>query len=155
MTIDFKTADYFPWTFKFVGILLGIGALVALTKLILVGVVLVIVAAILLSTNYRLSIDQANKQYKEYLWLLGMKRGDWLPFEQIDYLFIKKKYASQKMNMESLSNTVRKPVYDAYLRFSEDHKLFVGSYENKSMIINKLKPVADQLGVDLVDYDET
>ncbi|MEM8893314.1 MAG: hypothetical protein AAGC88_01980 [Bacteroidota bacterium] len=152
--IDFKTADYFPWTFKFLGGLLVIGALVAFTKPIILGLGLLILALIFLTTYHRLSIDQTNKQYKEYIWVLGMKKGEWKPFEKIDYLFINKKSASQKMNMESLSNTIRKPVYDAYLRFSEDHKLFVGSSESKSSIINKLKPIADQLDVELIDYDE-
>jgi len=137
-----------------VGGLLGIGVVVALTKvMLLLAAVFLVFEVLLLTTNYRLSIDQANNQYKEYIWVLGIKRGDWKPYEKLDYLFINKKFVSQKMNMESLSNTIRKPVYDGYLRFSEDHKLFVGSSDSKSSLIQRMKPIADQLGVELVDYD--
>ncbi len=136
------------------GGLLGIGVVVALTKvMLLLAAVFLVFEVLLLTTNYRLSIDQANNQYKEYIWVLGIKRGDWKPYEKLDYLFINKKFVSQKMNMESLSNTIRKPVYDGYLRFSEDHKLFVGSSDSKSSLIQRMKPIADQLGVELVDYD--
>ena len=151
--LDFKTGDYFPWTFKFLGVLSGIGALVAFTKLMTLGLVFLILGAVLVTTNYRLSIDPANKQYKEYIWLLGIKRGYWKPYEKIDYLYINKKFTRQKMNMESLSNTIRRPVYDGYLRFSADHKLFIASRDKKSSLINTLKPIAGQLSVELVDYD--
>lgn len=150
--VDFKTTRYFPGTFIFLGGLFVIGGLVALTKIVALGLLLFVVAAFLFTTTYGITIDLSQKRCHDYLWMLGFKKGEWRRFEEIEYFFIKKRSASQTMHMKSITNTVRKPVYDGYLRFSEDNKVFIATFEDKAKLIAKLKPIADQLGVDVIDY---
>ncbi len=150
--LDFKTTRYFPGTFIFLGGLLVIGGLIALTKILALGLVLLLVAAFLFTTTYGITIDLGQKRYHDYLWMLGFKKGEWRSFEKVEYFFIKKRNASQTMHMKSITNTVHKPVYDGYLRFSEDNKVFIATFEDKAKLIAKLKPLADQLGVDVIDY---
>lgn len=150
---DFKTTRYFPGSFIFLGVLLVICGLVALTKIIVLGLLLFLIAAFLLTTSYGLTINLEQKHYHDYLWVLGYKKGEWKSFEGIDYFFIKKHNATQTMHMKSITNTVRRPVYDGYLRFSEKHKIFIASFEKKNKLLAKLEPIAAALSVEIVDYD--
>jgi hypothetical protein len=151
--IDFKTTNYFPGTFIFLGVLLVICGLVAVTKILLLGLLLFAIAVFLLTTTYRLTIDMDQQRYHDYLWMLGYKKGEWISFERIDYFFIKRRNASQTMHMKSITNTVHKPVYDGYLKFSDDHKVFIATYEHKDELMAKLKPMAEKLEVKIVDHD--
>ncbi|MEQ8712667.1 MAG: hypothetical protein RIC80_06600 [Cyclobacteriaceae bacterium] len=150
--LDFKTTRYFPGTFIFLGVLLAIGGLIALTKTIALGLVLLLAAAFLFTTTYGITIDLSQKKYHDYLWMLGFKKGEWRSFENIEYFFIKQRKASQKMNTMYISSIAHNIIYDGYLRFSEDNKVFIATFEDKAKLIAKLKPLADQLGVDVIDY---
>ena len=152
--LDFKTTRYFPGTFIFLGGLLVICGLVALTKIIVLGLLLFLIAAFLLTTTYGLTINLEQKHYHDYLWVLGYKKGGWKSFECIDYFFIKQRNVTQTMHMKSITNTVHKPVYDGYLRFSEKNKIFIASFENKNKLLAKLEPMARQLDLEIVDYAE-
>ncbi|MEQ9301869.1 MAG: hypothetical protein RIF33_25035 [Cyclobacteriaceae bacterium] len=152
--IDFNTTRYFPGTFIFLGALLFVCGLVALTKSVALGLLLFLISAFLLTTTYGMTIDMEQKRYHDYLWMLGYKKGKWHSFERVDYFFIKKRNASQTMHMKSITNTVHKPVYDGYLRFSEEDKVFIATYEKKSKLLAKLKRMAKQLEVEIVDYDQ-
>lgn len=152
--VDFKTTRYFPGTFIFLGVLLVIGGLLALTKIVVLGLVLLLVAVFLFTTTYGITIDLKQKRYHDYLWMLSYKKGEWKSFEKIDYFFIKKRNASQTMHMKSITNTVHKPVYDGYLRFSEDNKIFIATFEHKEKLLAKLTSMANQLALEIVDYDK-
>ena len=151
-TTDFKTSGYFPWTVIFLGLLLAFVGLLLLTKTIIVGLITLVVSLLILTTHYRLTIDFDNKLYHDYLWILGIKHGDKGKFETIEYLFIKRSAVTQKMNLRVASSSIRKEVFDAYLKFSENDKIHLMTKDNKKYLIQKIKTMASKLQLDIVDY---
>ncbi len=152
--IDFKTSGYFSPTITFVGGLLGIlGAAVLITNTI-AGIIMLLLGFIVVTTHYRISINFDKKIYHDYVWILGFKSGDKCNFENIEYLFIKKNKISQTMSLRVASSTIRKEVYDGYLKFSEDNKLHLLTKDSKNDLIKKLRTISKSLKVKIIDYSE-
>ncbi len=153
-TIDFKTSAYFPGTILFLGVLLGIvGLFIVITKTI-VGLILILLCLIIFTTHYRLKIDFDSKEFYEYLWILGIKHGDKGKFETMEYLFITKNKISQTMNHMAGSSTLKKEVYDGYLKFSETSKIHLATFDHKKDLLKKLHAISIQLKVGILDYSE-
>jgi hypothetical protein len=150
--VDFKTAGYFSGTILFVtAFFVLVGAVVVAVNAI-VGIVILITCVIVFTTHYRLSIDFENKVCHDYLWILGLKNGEKLKFEKIEYLFIKKKKVSQTMSIRVASSTIRSEVYDGYLKFSETEKIHLMTKDNKKDLLDKLRIISSALKVKIVDY---
>ncbi|MEZ4972486.1 MAG: hypothetical protein R2820_04215 [Cyclobacteriaceae bacterium] len=152
--IDFKTLPYFSGTMTFLGVLLLFSGLWMMSMNILVGLVLVLLSVVILTTHYRVSIDLDNKSFHDYLWILGIRRGERGQFDNLEYLFIKKNKISQTMRLKVASTTVRKEVYDGYLRFSVSHKIHLLTMDDKSKLMNRLKVIAQQLNSRVIDYSD-
>ena len=103
------------------------------------------IGLVVVSTHYRLSVDNETKTYHDYLWILGIKHGDKGRFNKVEYLFIRKGHITQKMNSRIHSTTIRKQVFDGYLKFSEENKIHLVSMENKNDLTKRLKSIAEQL----------
>lgn len=152
--IDFKTSGYFSPTINFVGGLLGILGAAVTTTSPLAGIIMLLLGFIVVTTHYRLSINFDKKIYHDYVWILGFKSGDKCNFENIEYLFIKKNRVRQTMNLRVASSTIRKEVYDGYLKFSEDNKLHLLTKDSKNDLIKKLRSISTTLKVKIIDYSE-
>jgi hypothetical protein len=151
--VDFKTSLYFPLTFIFFGGLLGVGGIaLVVSGSPVIGAVLLLVGLVLLTTHYRLAINFDKKTYHDYVWILGLKQGEKVRFENIEYLFIKKSRVSQTMSVRVASSTIQKEVYDGYLKFSEKDKIHLLTKDNKNDLIAKLKEISSALKVKIVDY---
>jgi hypothetical protein len=151
--VDCKTSLYFPLTFIFFGALLGVGGIaLVVSGSPVIGVVLLLVGLVLLTTHYRLAINFDKKTYHDYVWILGLKHGEKVKFENIEYLFIKKSRVSQTMSVRVASSTIQKEVYDGYLKFSEKDKIHLLTKDNKNDLIAKLKEISSALKVKIVDY---
>ena len=152
--IDFKTSGYFSGTIMFFGIfLLFIGLLVMATHGP-VGLIMPLISIIIFSTHYRLKVDLDNKVFHDYLWILGIKHGEKGKFDQVEYLFIKRSKVSQTMRLKAASTTIRKEVYDGYLKFSETNKIHLLTEDDKTELIRKLKVMSEKLSSKIVDYSE-
>jgi hypothetical protein len=153
-TIDFKTSNYFtgmPYVLGF--ILAPIGFILLFSPQVIVAAILLVAGITILSTHYRLSIDHTNKRYTEYVFLLGMKTGvERKSFSSIEYLFIKKVRVSQTLNSRASSRTIQKEQYNGFLKFSELDKVHLMTYESKSVLLKKLRVIADLLGLKIQDY---
>lgn len=151
---DFKTSNYFsgmPYVLGF--ILAPIGFVLLFSPKIVVGAILLLAGIVILTTHFRLAIDQRKKEYIEYISLLGMKVSRELhSFSQIQYLFIKKTKVSQTLNSRASSRTIQKEQFDGYLKFSEDDKLHLMTFENKGTLLKRLRPIANLLSTKIVDY---
>lgn len=86
--------------------------------------------------------------------VLGFKHGERGTFEHIEYLFIKKSVLTQTMQLRVASSTIRKEVFDAYLKFSEREKIHVLTMDSKERLLATLTPVASQLKTRVIDYSE-
>ncbi|GCC51763.1 hypothetical protein SanaruYs_19920 [Chryseotalea sanaruensis] len=152
--VDFKTSNYFSWHVHAMAAGLVIIALVVFAKSILGGFAILLVCAIIFTTHYRLKIDFEKKEYRDYLWIFGLKDGKKYSFDALAYFFIKTNRVSQTMGLKAANTTVVKEVYDAYLKFSDDEKLHVISSNTKAKILKKLIPVAENLNIKILDYTD-
>jgi hypothetical protein len=152
--IDFRTSNYFPDFIRLGGIALLFTGLLAFLTNVTAGIILCFIGFILVSSHYRLTIDFPEKIYRDYLWILGLKKGEARKFEHIEYIFIKRNMMSQTMNLRVASSTVTKYVFDGYLKFSEQDKVYLLSRDNKKNLIKKLKQISAKLNVKILDYSE-
>jgi hypothetical protein len=153
-TVDFKTSAYFPWHITFGGVFLfGLG-LAVLNLNVLVALALIIVGLVIITTHYRLQVDLDNKTYHDYLWIAGFKNGEKGVFHQIEYLFINKSKVKETMQLRVASSAIQREVFNGYLKFSEQDKVHLLTLDSKESLIKKIKGIASQLKVDVVDYSE-
>lgn len=152
--IDMKTSGYFSGPIIFSGILLLFTGLLVIATHGPVGLIMLLISIIIFSTHYRLKVDFDNKVFHDYLWILGIKHGEKGRFDNVEYLFIKRSKVSQTMRLRAVSTTIRKDVYDGYLKFSETNKIHLLTEDDKSELIRKLKIMSEQLNSKIVDYSE-
>ncbi len=153
-SIDFKTSDYFSRGILLSGMILGLAGVAIIFIKPVAGVVIILVGIVITTTHYRLEVDFSGKVFRDYLWMLGFKIGDEQKFERIEYLFITKSKTSQVMNSQVSSSTVRKDVYNGYLKFSEKDKLHLLTEDSKKDLIKKLEKISKKLNVEIVDYSD-
>lgn len=152
--IDFKTSPYFSVAITLAGVLVGIAGLAIVGTNPILGAILFFLGLVVSTTHYRLNINFNKKVYFDYVWILGLKSGEKESFKNIEYLFVKKSKVSQTMNLRVVSSTIKKEVYDGYLKFSESNKLHLLTKDSKNDLINKLRVIATALNVKVVDYSD-
>jgi hypothetical protein len=151
--IDFRTSAYFPTGMILAGVLfIFIGFGVTISGNALVGIIITLAGTVMLTTHYRLEIDFENKRYKDYVWLLGMKKGELEQFEKIEYLFIKKSRLSQNLNSLVSTRTISKDAFNGYLKLNGGEPIHLLTKVNKSVLVSRLNKIADALHVKVVDY---
>lgn len=153
-SVDFKTSSYFSGSITILGYLLVGGGLPLLFVSLPGGLISLFIGFVIFSTHYRLRVDVNAKAYHDYLWILGFRHGERGTFENIEYLFIKKSAFTQTMSVRVASSTIRKEVYDGYLKFSERDKIHLLTMDSKEQLLAKLSPVATQLKTRVIDYSE-
>lgn len=153
-TIDIK-AESLPWQFKLVGILLIVFALAtAMSSVLWVSIILIVVGVIILTINSGTEIDPGTKKYREYNSILFYRYGEEERYEDVEKIFINASKVTKEMQTAhtthgSIFSSIE---YNAYLKLSDGKKIFLMSKKNKKAMIDKLKPVAEQLRSELVDY---
>jgi hypothetical protein len=152
--VDFKTSWFFSRVIFFCGVLLAFVGIVGAITNLFVGLMIFTVCVIIFTTHYRLSVDFDNKVFLDYVWILGIKRGEPKKFEAIEYIFIKSSNVSQTMHSRIASTTIRKEVFDGYLKFSEEDKIHLMTMDDKDELIQKLKPIAEKLNAIVIDHTE-
>lgn len=150
--IDFKTSSYFPGHIILTGIFLLALGLAVISMYMIAGLVLCFISLVILTTHYRLNIDLNNKAYHDYLWILGFRTGEKGKFNTIQYLFITSSNVTQTMHLRVASSTIRKEVFDGYLKFSEGNKIHLLTMDSKERLTKKLKNISAQLKVRVIDY---
>lgn len=149
---DFRTEFYFSGTARLVaGIFVPVGLLV-LVAYTVPGIIMLGICLLVFTTQYRISFDLDEKSYHDYVWILGIKNGERIDFNSIEYLFIKKNRQTQTVGSRVQSSTFTTDVFDTFVRFSDDHKLHLFTESNKARSLAKLSKIALKLRVDIVDY---
>ena len=152
--VDFRTSPYFSGVFIFIGILLALIGAAGLFINVMDATILLFVSFMILTTHYRLSINLDTKTFHDYVWFLGFKNGEKGKFERIEYLFVKTNRVSQKMQLKAANSTIRKEVYDGYLKFSETEKIHLLTKDNKQDVVKKLREISAILNVKIIDYSK-
>jgi hypothetical protein len=151
-TSDFRTSAYFSSGVIFFGVILAFIGLWVIINQIIVGTIILGISVIIFSTHYRLNIDFAQKTFHDYVWILGIKHGEKGKFENLEYIFINKSKVSQTMSLKAVSTTLRKDVFDGYLKFSDGSKIHLMTMDDKADVIQKLKTISHKLNLKVIDY---
>jgi len=62
---------------------------------------------------------------------------------------------TQTMHLRVVSSTIRKEVFDGYLKFSEQNRIHLLTMDSKESLIKKLKRISALLKVRVIDYSES
>ncbi len=139
-TLDIATHHYFP--FHFIALGFALTPLIVIPIAPILSIILLPIALMLTTTHYRLKIDTNRKIYKEYLWILGFKKGKEIPYDSIDFIYI------NELNITSEYGYVARvhataPIFRGYIKMSDDEKLFITEHRREPKVLKKLTKIAD------------
>jgi hypothetical protein len=150
--MDFKIKNYLPFLFTALGtVLVVVGPLLILEKT-LISIGLVITGLILATTQYRLEINFNEKYYREYIWILWLKRGEKIPFNEIQYLYLTKSKKTQIYGQTYKNHYITGDHFNGYIKFSEDEKILIGDSPSKEWVLKRLEKINSKLRLDVKDY---
>ena len=151
--IDIRTSGYFSgpgFSFGMVWLLLG---MFVASKSVVLLVILVGIGSVFALTQKGFRIDPVAKTYQQYYRIAWLKLGERTPFEEIQYLFIKKGKVSQTMNSRVSTSTIHSEEYRGYIKFSEAEKVQIYAHKDKDRVLKKLQPLSKGLSLRIVEYD--
>jgi hypothetical protein len=93
--MDVKIKNYLPLFFIVLGVGLMVGGLYGILERTLLAIGLFLTGLVLTTTQDRLEINLDEKYYREYIWTLGLKWGEKIKFNQIQYFYLTKSKKSQ------------------------------------------------------------
>ncbi|MBK5279931.1 MAG: hypothetical protein JJE09_13815 [Bacteroidia bacterium] len=147
------TIPYFPTGLKYITPLLaGGGIYLIVLSYSVFGGILILVAAIILTSNYVTEIDLGKKVYSDYLSIL------WLPvnmekkkFTKIDRIVITKGAYAQTINTRSRSRQLDWADYTGTLLFDQLDSLDLLTKTDRTDLLKGIKEFKDFLNVDVED----
>ncbi|MCX2742773.1 hypothetical protein OO013_02785 [Mangrovivirga sp. M17] len=136
-------------------ILILFGILALLKGNLILLLILLLLSALVLTTKYGFSLDLENNIYHDYILLFGFKIGKKQVYEEIDCIFYKINSSLEKRSDFSTANSsiTRKIDFDAYIRFSDNRKVHLGSFKNEGSLIKKIKPYAESLNTRFINLN--
>jgi hypothetical protein len=150
--LDYKTQYYFEWRLAW-GSAGAFGSIeLLMTAHPLAGTVVLIFTILIFTTRYGFEMNPGLNYYREYLWILGFKKGKPTNFDSVDYVFLTKGKISQAMNSQISTKYVSKYVYHAYIKFNEQEKIHLLTHEDRATVVNLLQGMAKDLKCDIKDY---
>jgi hypothetical protein len=150
--IDMKVSSYFSIAWRMAGIILAFAGLAIVFTSIFIGIPLVLVGVLIITTHYRLTVDFNRHTYRDYVWILGIKNGDKGHFEEIQYIYVTRSKVSQTLASRATQTSFVRDEFNGYLKFSEQVKIHLGSDASKKDLINTMQNIASKLKCKVVDY---
>lgn len=148
--ISIPIAAYFPLPFIGLGMLTLIAVGIGLSRYFGLGSFLLIPAGLFLFTaHYRLTINLVDQTYHDYLWIVGLKRGDKEKFSRIDGMHLTQNAYRQTISSFTSSITRRGTEYHGYIRFDEED-IPVANATSKRTVMRKLERVQRALRGNIV-----
>lgn len=149
--ITIKVKHYLEGVYMFIGVILGMVGFMFILYNPTISVVFIFFALLSFTTVYKIAVDTQKKTYRDYLWILGLKKGNKHSFNNIDKLFFTKHQYSQKMHIKGTSSTIKYDLYSAYIQFDGDNKVLIGESKHQSKIERKLAELKKKLKVEVED----
>jgi hypothetical protein len=151
MKFKIKTSSYFPKTVRAIGAMFGIFGLAMIWTGPVIGMLFLFIAAVIFTTHYGFEFELNPNNYREFVWVLGWMDGKKIPFKAVDFLFI------QRGKFSYLTFTLQereRPAFEGYIKFEGRNEAQVLTDISKDKLINKLKTLANHIGVPILDYSE-
>lgn len=143
----------FPWTFRFIGIILILASVITWTK---IGwfAILVFIPGILLSlASEGFEIDTIRKRYREYYSFIFIKTGKYQTYQAVERLFVNRSQESQRIYSAhtNQSSTFTNEVFNAYLKFSSGKKILLRKGKKKEKLMAQLNLISQSLQTQVMD----
>jgi hypothetical protein len=144
---------YFPKGIKYTTPLLaGGGIWLIVIQHPIWGALLIILAVLILTTNYVTEINLQEKSYRDYLSMMGLKLNvEESKFKQLDRIVITKGNYAQTINTRVQSRQMDWADYTGTLLLDSDGTLDLLTRIDKRELMIGLKEFSDFLGVDVED----
>ena len=151
--VDIRGARLFPFPFLVLGagfVLAGLGVVLGYP---IVGVILVVVGILIVTSYEGTEIDPDKHIYREYNSFFLLKSGKAKRFDGIEKIYINAGKVSQRIYTAhtSSSSTFQNVEYNAYLKFRSGEKIFLFSSRNKSRMLQRTKQIAASLNTAVHD----
>ena len=143
--ISIHTAAYFPLPFVSLGmlVLITVGVILA-ERYGIISLLLIPVGAFVFTAHYRLTINLVDQTYRDYLWIVGLKRGNKKKFSRIEGMHLTENPYRQTFSNFVSSTTRRGTEYNGYIRLDEENVHLLSS-THKSKVSRKLQRIQTAL----------
>lgn len=149
---NFMVLPYVPNRFMW-AFLISLAELYAIVTLnFLLLAVFAVLAVLTITTRYAVEINTVEGWYKEYVWVLGLKRGEAVRYSAIEYLFINKGTVSQTTSSQIKSTTVTRDEYRGFIKFDGNEKIHILTNNNQDALVRQMSAVARDMNARLIDY---
>ncbi|MFZ6012136.1 MAG: hypothetical protein ACOYXT_17475 [Bacteroidota bacterium] len=150
--MNIRSNWYFPWPIKLVGIFLVLIAIGKFASSPVLSGIMVLIAVIVFTTHYGVSIQASNQTYLEYVWFMGFKSGTRKKYNIIEYLFVKPNKVSRSYNSKVQRSTMVETEYDGFIKFSDSEKIHLFNSGDRQEVVEKLVKLSKAFNVRIVDY---
>lgn len=152
MKFDYRTQYYFPPHIVTAGhVLIFVGMVVMVWVQWMTGLCALLIGLFLVSLNYGIQIDTEKKQYLDYLFILGYKKGTWRRYKKVEYFYITSGMVTTTMQLRAASSELAHMEYNGYIKFSEEDKVHLVSSKRKRKVIIFVEKMARDLGAKIKD----
>jgi hypothetical protein len=142
--LDISTQHYFPFYIVLLGFACIPVILIPVYWLLSLG--LIVVAALIFTTHYRLRIDRTVNTYREYLWILGFRKGQELPLPGVEYVYINRIVRESEYGLVARLRT-RKTLVQGYMKLSNGVSVYIGEGTNEERMMRRATKVSAYFGV--------
>ncbi|SHJ67133.1 hypothetical protein SAMN04488028_101856 [Reichenbachiella agariperforans] len=150
--IKIKSDNLFPAHFQILGGLLLFMAVLLLFGAVYWSPILLLIGGVILTTHSGVEFDTASRRYRNFHSVFYIKFGEWIKYDRAVKIYINRLQTSQYIYTRvNVGSTIRKESYAAYLKLSDDTKLYLSSNEDKDNLKIKIVPVAEIFGLDVID----
>ena len=153
---NYKTTHYLSGSafFPAAGLLIfGLGCFLNFDS-VSVGLAALSGLILILTTHQGLEVNVSAKTFKQYFWILGYQRAHLQTYDLIEYAFIQSGKVRQRMESVPGFNSITFPVYNGYIKFSEEAKIHIIQAKDKAVVMNRLQVLATDLNLEIIDFTD-
>jgi len=119
------------------------------------GVILIIIGLLIVTAYRGLEFDRLALKYRVYNSFIFIRVGKWESYQEVKQIFVKTNIISQTIYLKISQGTdISNVVFDAYLEFSDEEKVYLAGKKKKMKIMKKIEPLSKFLGVQINDLTE-
>jgi hypothetical protein len=149
--MDLKIETYLPLFFIVLGIGFILGGILNILEYTVLAIGTITIGLALVTTQSRLEINPEQKYYREYVWILGSKWGEKIKYNEVQNFFLKETRKKQVYAQTYKNHYASGQHFNGYLKFSENQKILIGDSSSKDWVLNRIKKMNSNLGVEIRD----
>ena len=138
--------------FQMLGVVLLLVGVIYAFQLNLLSLPLLFVGIVLALMSTGIQIDFENKKHRDYITLLGIKRGKWVEIPPLDYVTMYVEHLAQDMAVVSIVRTDHETNVKVSLIVSKMQRFDAGSYKSKEEAFTVAEDIARKFDTRLLDY---